>query len=282
VFTLAAITDEISQDFERALDLSVQWGLPKAEIRAMWGKNVAELSRQELQRARKALDARGIQACAVASPFYKCDLTGELGPAAGRLHQASQRALAEQTEVLRRCIDAAHLFGTPLIRVFAFWRRGEMTPEVVDRIAELYQEPLEIAKDAGVVLCLENEHDCFMSTGVETAQFVARMAPLGMRALWDPGNAFCAGERSYPDGYQALKPYISHIHLKDAVRENGKIRFVPIGDGEVDYAGQLRALAADGYSGVLSIETHFAPDGDTEAGTKMALDGLRRLLADAQ
>jgi sugar phosphate isomerase/epimerase len=280
VFTLAAITDEINQDFERALDLMAQWGLPQAELRAMWGKNVAELDRQELDRARNALQARGMPVCCLATPFFKCDLTGKAGEAAGRMHQASEKSLAEQMDVLKRCIEAAHLFETQLLRVFAFWRRGEMTPEVVDRVAELYVRPLEMARDAGVTLCLENEHDCFMSTGVETAAFMERMAPLGMRTVWDPGNAYCAGERPYPEGYEALKPYISHIHLKDPVREDGRIRFVPIGEGGVDYAGHLRALAADGYDGILSIETHFASDGDTEAGTRKALDGLRRVMAD--
>ncbi|MGQ9525406.1 MAG: sugar phosphate isomerase/epimerase family protein [Armatimonadota bacterium] len=278
MFNLAVITDEINQDFERALDLMVEWGVGLAELRALWGKNIADLSRQELERAKRALDERSIRVCCIASPFFKCDLTGDAGPAAGRTHQASERTLAQQMEVLNRCIEAAHLFGTGLIRTFAFWRRTEMTPEIVDRIAELYQRPLQIAKDAGVTLCLENEHDCYMSTGVETAEFLQRMSAHGMQAVWDPGNAFCAGERPYPDGYEALKPYIAHIHVKDPRKEGGRTVFVPIGEGDVDYVGQLKALAADGYSGAISIETHFAPDGNTEAGTKMALDGLRRLI----
>jgi sugar phosphate isomerase/epimerase len=278
LFNLAVITDEITQDFEKALDLMAQWNIKHAELRALWGKNVADLSRQEMERAREAIQKRGMSVCCIASPFFKCDLSGEAGPAAGRMHQATERALAEQMDVLQRCIEAAHLFGTNLIRVFAFWRRGEMTQEVVDRIAELYQKPLEVAKEAGVTLCLENEHDCFMSTGAETAAFLQRMAPLGMQAVWDPGNAFCAGERPYPDGYEALKPYIKHIHVKDPVREQNGIRFVPIGEGHIDYAGQVQALIADGYTGAVSIETHFSVNGDTVASTKLCLDGLRRLL----
>ncbi|MGC8833683.1 MAG: hypothetical protein ACP5R4_06475, partial [Armatimonadota bacterium] len=143
MFSLAVITDEISQDFEKALDLMADWNIKYAELRALWGKNVADLNRQEMERAREALQKRGMPVCCIASPFFKCDLSGKAGPAAGRMHQAAERALAEQMDVLQRCIEAAHLFGTNLIRVFAFWRRGEMTQEVVDRIAELYQKPLE-------------------------------------------------------------------------------------------------------------------------------------------
>jgi L-ribulose-5-phosphate 3-epimerase len=46
----------------------------------------------------------------------------------------------------------------------------------------------------------------------------------------------------------------------------------------VDWIGQFRALAADGYGGLFVIETHFAPAGAGKAtGCRMTLDGLRAI-----
>lgn len=281
MFTLGVITDEISQDFERALDLMKEWGIPQAEIRGLWGKNVSALSQEELQQAKNCLEKRGISVCGIASPFYKCELSGGKALQTGRLHLAEDRTLDEQKDVLERCIQAAKTLGTNLIRIFAFWRRGPLTPEIADQIEALLQEPLEIAQEAGVCLALENEHDCYMSTGGETAQFLARPSLKNLSAVWDPGNAFCAGEIPYPDGYNAIKSRIVHIHIKDPKRdpETGKIHFVPIGQGEIAYREHFRALIQEGYSGAVSLETHFkGPDGNTETGTYLALQGLKQIL----
>lgn len=280
MFQLGIITDEISSDFAYALDRMVDWGLPYAEIRGVNGKNVSDLSPAELRDAKNALDARGLKAYGIASPFFKCELGGGAAQDTGNLHLAQDRSLEEQYEVLQRCIRAAHLLETPFIRVFAFWRRGETTPEIVERIIELFHEPLRIAREAGVTLLLENEHDCYMSTGEETAQLLSVLAPEGLRAVWDPGNAYRAGETPYPNGYDALKPYIVHIHLKDLKRtEDGGWKWVPMGEGDIDYLGHLKALNHDGYTGVLSLETHYRPEnGSPEEGSAETLQSLRTLI----
>ncbi len=284
MFELGIITDEISQQFETALDRMVDWGIPYAELRGLWGQNVSELSSDDLRRAQRELDARGLKVCGIASPFFKCELTGGQALQTGMMHLAQDRALDEQRVVLQRCIEAAHLFETPFIRVFAFWRRGPVTPEIADRIRDLFHAPLALAREAGVTLLLENEHDCYFSTGEETAPFIASLADEGLRAVWDPGNAFCAGEeRPYPDGYEALKPWIVHVHLKDPRRSaSGGHDWMPLGQGDLDLLGQLNALNRDGYTGVLSIETHYAPEGGTpEQGSHETLLGLRDLIGQA-
>ncbi|WP_307559991.1 hypothetical protein [Paenibacillus sp. V4I7] len=45
---------------------------------------------------------------------------------------------------------------------------------------------------------------------------------------------------------------------------------------------QLKALLADGYDGLFTIETHFIPEGGSQmTGTRMMLDALRALLSEA-
>jgi sugar phosphate isomerase/epimerase len=52
-------------------------------------------------------------------------------------------------------------------------------------------------------------------------------------------------------------------------------RWAIIGQGTIDYAGQFRALATDGYDGAISIETHYVhPEGGKERATYECYPGL--------
>ena len=49
------------------------------------------------------------------------------------------------------------------------------------------------------------------------------------------------------------------MHIKDARKnpQTGKNVWRPVGGGKLDYLGQFRALIADGYTGTMSLETHY-------------------------
>ena len=122
-----------------------------------------------------------------------------------------------------------------------------------------------------------------LGTGAETARVVERVGSPALKMVWDPGNAFMAGERPFPSGYEAVAPHLAHVHIKDArVTEEGKLYWTVVGEGEIDYAGHFLALAKAGYDGVLALETHYrTPDGDAEKASRECLDGMKRLIAEA-
>ncbi len=275
---LSVITDEISQDFEHALDVMAEYDVRGAELRCLWDSNLVDLDDDGIQRAKKLIVDRGVSVSCIASPFFKCDLF-DSQTVTGMTHGARERSMEDQRALLEKCIRLCDIFDTRYIRAFAFWKRGELTDDIERRIIEAFQEPAARAAEAGVILGLENEHACYLGTGVETARVVAAVNSPGLKVVWDPGNAFCAGEDPFPVGYEAMKPYLIHVHVKDAVRdENGKVSFVRIGDGEIDYAGQFRALKADGYDGYISLETHFKPGGSSEDGSRVCLAALNEML----
>lgn len=258
---VGVITDEISQDITEALEVMKRCDITIGEIRGVWGKNSIDLDPDEVGRLKSILDREGVSVCAVASPFYKCDLFEGDKAERGRLHDAADLGLAEQMDVLRKACDLAETLNTDSIRVFSFWRTSDPTPEIEDRIVEMFQEPARYAASRGMKLLLENEYSCFLGTGVETARVLKRLDNSVIQAVWDPGNAFCGGEVPYPDGYEALKPWTTHIHIKDAVRESdGSVRFCKVGEGELKYAEHISRLKQDGYDGVLSLETHYSKD----------------------
>ena len=275
---LSVITDEISMDFEHALDVMLEYGVTGAELRSLWDTNIVDLPDDQIERAKTALDDRGMVVSCIASPLFKCDLTETGGSATGRTHQAADRTLSQQMTVLERCIHLTNLFETPFIRIFSFWRRGDLTDNIEKEIIRAFEEPAARAEKAGVILGLENEHACYLGTGQEIARVIRAVNSPALRAVWDPGNAFCAHEVPYPDGYDAVKDYTVHIHIKDVVWEADKPKFVCIGDGKLDYDGHLRALVEDGYDGYLSLETHYRPGGVSEEGSRRCLASLKKML----
>lgn len=291
---LAAITDEISQDFEHALDVLTEYGATGAELRGLWGVNIADLTDEQAARAKRALSDRGLPVAALSTPFFKCDLEMNApneGEAAGRMHLATPRALPQQMEMLRRCVELAHFFDTSIVRVFSFWRKAALTPAIESQIIDAFQAPVAIAEREGIVLGLENEHACYIGTGAEAARIAAAVNSAHFRVVWDPGNAFHAGETPYPDGYEAVKPWIAHIHIKDAVvtdtPDHGpQPKWCVVGEGDLDYIGQFAALKRDGYQGFISLETHYVPEkgsgpegkGTPEDGSRPCLAALKQLI----
>lgn len=274
---LAVITDEIDADVERAAAVMSEYGVKGAELRQIWDKNIVDAPREYWERAKQILTRHGMHVVGIASPVYKCEMPGEAadGPA-GPLHSAAARGLADQMAVLERSIEAARFFETSLIRVFSFWRRGPLTPEVEDTIVDAFAEPAKIARQSGVVLGLENEHACYIGTGAQTARVLEKIASGAVRAVWDPGNAFMDGEKPYPVGYEALKNFVAHVHVKDARVPEGKLapEWTIVGQGAIDYAGQLSALRAAGYEGYISLETHYNGEATKEASSRACLQGL--------
>ena len=73
---IAAITDEFSPDLEQALAAMSAIGMTGAELRVIWGKNIMDLSREELTKARDLVQSRGMEVISIASPLLKCVLPG--------------------------------------------------------------------------------------------------------------------------------------------------------------------------------------------------------------
>ena len=277
---LCVITDEISQDLGHALDVMAEYGCKDAELRNIYGKYIVDSDEQDLAKAQEELARHGMAVPCIDTPLFKCDLKSDQGGATGATHGASERTLDDQMHLLERSIELCRRFDAPYIRIFSFWRHGPLTPEVEEQIVDALVPAAEVALRAGVTLLLENEHACYLGTGKETARVVETVGSPGLRMVWDPGNAFGAGEQPYPSGYEAAAAHIAHVHIKDArATEGGKVQWTVVGEGDIDYRGHFAALRAAGYAGAVSLETHFkAPSGDPEESSRLCLAGLKRLI----
>src|ERR1035441_8888704 len=73
-FPVAAITDEFSPDLATAVRCMTALGMTGAELRMVSGKNIVDLSDDELDRAIAIVRGAGLRIVSIASPLLKCEL----------------------------------------------------------------------------------------------------------------------------------------------------------------------------------------------------------------
>jgi sugar phosphate isomerase/epimerase len=279
-FRIAAITDEFSPDLEIAARSMAEVGMTGAELRMVFGKNIAALTDAELDRAIAIARGYGLEIISIASPLLKCVLPDS--PDVDARFQkdmfAATQTFADQPAIAQRTFEIAKRTGARIIRVFSYWRTVR-PEECFDRIVEALRTLADQAAQRGLIIALENEHACNIGTAAETAPLLAALDHPHLKMVWDPANAMVSGETPFPDGYRKLPPErIAHVHAKDCVREGEKLVWGPLADGLIDWHGQVDALARDGYTGWLSLETHWTgPHGDKHEASMICGRKLRQL-----
>jgi sugar phosphate isomerase/epimerase len=278
---IAAITDEFSPDsFETALGAMAEIGMKAAELRVVFGKNILDLSDEELARAEGMIRSRGFQVISIASPLLKCVLPGA-PPVDGRFQHdvfASKHTFEDQPRLADRSFAVAKRLGARIVRVFSYWRTTE--PEkCFDGVIKALAELSDKAAKQDMIIGLENEHACNIGTAAETAKVLAALNHPNLKVVWDPANALVAGEKPFPGGYQMLPPdRIVHVHAKDCEVRDHKPEWGPLGTRAIDWKGQIAALLKDGYRGHISLETHWpGPGGNKFEASRICGWNLRGL-----
>ena len=284
-FKLSVITDEITQDLGHALEIaSKEFGLAYVELRTLWKKNIINLDDKETAEVRRLLAKYALQVTDIASPLFKTDWPGapvsQYSPKAPQF--GADYSFAQQGEVLERSIAVAKTLGTDRLRCFDFWRLDDPKPfrEAMDE--KLRETATRLAKEK-IILLLENEFACNTATGAEALRTLQAVLSPNFKLNWDPGNAAYRGEVAFPDGFKKLpKERIGHMHCKDVVRKaDGTYEWAAMGRGIIDYVGHFRALMEAGYSGTMSLETHWRGAGSEEESSRQSMAGMKAQLRKA-
>jgi L-ribulose-5-phosphate 3-epimerase len=281
LFPIAAITDEFSPDIATAAKSMREVGMTAAELRMVFGKNIIDLTDEELDRAQRIVADQGLKIISIASPLLKCVLPN--APAIDSRFQqdifASKHTFEDQPRLTERAFEIARRTGARIVRVFSYWRTVE--PEkCFDRIVAALRGLAEKAAKQDLIIGLENEHACNIATGAETARVLNAIAHPNLKVVWDPCNALVSGENPFPEGYRRMAAgRIVHVHAKDCFVNNHTPTFGPLGECGIDWRGQIRALVSDGYKGYISLETHWpGPGGDKHAGSVICGRNLKALV----
>ena len=268
---LSAFADEIAQNLEEQIRVLREEGIHFLDLRQVEDTNVLDLDDDQVVAIQRALKAADIRVAAIGSPLGKVPIDY---PAEEHLRR------------LDRALLLARAFDTPFVRIFSFYAPaggwGPGGPEACrDEIVARLQAMTARARSAGVVLLHENDRDLYGDTIARCVDLVQSIRDPHFAAVLDPANFVQCGQRPYPDAYEALRPWLRCIHVKDAGADG---RVTVAGAGSAQWPALLSRLRMDGYDGYFSLEPHLDAAGQYSGFSgpdrfREAAQAFRRLLA---
>src|SRR5271154_2326340 len=118
-FKLGIITDEITQNLDDAVAFLDQYHLHYCELREVWGKNIMNLSQEQLDQARKVFAQHSLQVSDIASPIFKWNLPEMPAKATEKRDEFSASFTEEDLDrLLAQSFKLARFFGTNKVRIF--------------------------------------------------------------------------------------------------------------------------------------------------------------------
>lgn len=238
---ISGFSDEIASDIDTQFRVLKQLGISYFEPRGIDGKNISMLTDEEVKELKRKMDHYGIKASSIGSPIGKVRLEEPFEP---------------HFELFKKVVKIARDLDTKYIRVFSFFHEGgevwsnEEREEVLTRLRRM----IGYARDNNVVLLHENEKDIYGDTVDRCVDLMNALGCKQFRAIFDPANFVQCGQDT-KRAYELLREMIEYVHIKDAIRESGKVVPAGYGDGKVEYV--LNKLFENGYKGFLSLEPHL-------------------------
>ncbi len=253
---ISGFSDEIAMDIDTQFQILNKLKIQYFEPRGIDGKNISELSEEEVLRLKEKMDYYGIKVSSIGSPIGKVKL---------------EMPFEAHFELFKKVVGIAKSLDTKYIRMFSFFHDGgdvwteDERVEVVSRLRKM----IDYARENDVILLHENEKDIYGDTADRCADLMKELYCDYFKAVFDPANFVqCKQDTKY--AYEILKDYIEYMHIKDAYFVDRRVVPVGVGDGNVEYI--LKKLFDNGYQGYLSLEPHLGSfDGlaDLELNDKM-------------
>ena len=267
---LSAFADEISPELDEQIRVSRACGVTHFELRNVRGINVLDFDAALRSEIRAKLRDNGLGVVCIGSPVGKVKITDPWPPHLDRFKIA---------------VDAAHYFEAPYVRIFSYYppeQGADMAPHRDEVLRRMRAKVEYVEKNAPTLTLLhENERGIFGATGARCADLMGAVRSPKLRAAFDFANFVQMGERP-GDNWPLLKPYVAHIHVKDAMLSDGHIVAAGKGDGGI---GPILADAYhSGYRGFLTLEPHLAADKQFGGFSgpdlfKVAADALKEVCA---
>jgi sugar phosphate isomerase/epimerase len=281
---IALITDEYTHDPFTAFELGRRWGVEHYEIRYAYRWRVPAGPPWGSDLVAAAVKAYDVTVTAVSPGLFKPVMRTD-GTKIPLTTDTPDEIRRHLDDLLPRIIEFADTLGTKSIVGFALPKAPDATGPAPSIVIDSIGEAAEQVGQAGMRLLIENGAGSWADTGAASRAILEAVGSDALQMNWDPANVTHGGFAEDPlaEGFPLVQPYLAGVHVKDAVCENGKGRWVMLGDGRIDWQTQVATLRSAGYDGFLTVEPHLqyeSPVGLVNK-TEIFLQRLRTLLQQA-
>jgi sugar phosphate isomerase/epimerase len=138
---------------------------------------------------------------------------------------------------------------------------------------------VELAQRLGVLLLIEPEPGLLIQTFEQYLELAGRVDSPWLGLNFDVGHAFCVGQEP-PEWVARMAAHTRHYHVEDIAPTRQHAHLIP-GQGAIDLRATLRAIAATGYQGWITVELYPYIDNPDDAG-RQAKEFLQPIIGSLQ
>jgi sugar phosphate isomerase/epimerase len=251
---LSAFADEVTDDFLGQVKYLFREKVGFIEPRFIDKKNIMDLTRNELNDARKMIQDYNLKVSAIGSPIGKVRLDEPFQP---------------HLDKFRHAVDIALLFESPFIRMFSYYApQGKNIDDYRELVCERMAAKVEALKGVDVTMVHENEANIYGHSAKNCVDLVKTVNSPKLRLAYDPANFVWAEgiTNNVESCWPLMKPYIVHVHIKDWKVGAKDVGSIP-GEGDGQIKELLSELAAMNYDGCLTMEPHLQSGGQFGGST---------------
>jgi len=256
---LTGIGDEAGNSLETQIRAAKELGWTTLEIRnaqveGFPNGNLHDIPDAAFDLAAAKLQAAGIGVCCFGSAIANWGK---------KIDQPFDSSLAEA----RRAIPRMQRLGTKYVRIMSFAVREGSEDQLEEERFRRLRELTRMFLEAG----LQPVHENCMNYGGMGWSYALKLLESvpGLKWVFDTGNPLFNADRTKPqpwprqdpwEFYVKVKPFIEHVHVKDAIWDSSKKEptYTMPGEGHGRVKDILRDLIDSGYQGGVSIEPHVA------------------------
>ena len=282
---LGIITDGISQDPNVALRFCAEEGIPYADFQFVWDAEIGDQNDEQIVELKRLTREYGVK--------VGCLTRHNFNGLPAKVETLESDAYREHMAKYKKCFEIANELECPIVRIMSTRKemilfgshgaeRWVVAQGAWDAQVLLYREPVAYAEKMGTTIVTENCNGGQITSNYLATKLIEEVGSANLKILWDPCNAMYCTERPYPDGYMNGRKYIGHIHIKDAKIDIARaaVEFRSLGTGDMaPYLLDIaKALKADHYDGIVSLEANYRPKGgEFIDGTRASIGHFLRI-----
>lgn len=253
---LMGFSDEAAPSIEDQVRVTKELGWSNIELRTVNNKQIVDLSEEEFKHTKNILENNGVRALSLGSNIasWAMDIT---------------RSFDLDKELVEKTGIRAKELNSKFVRIMSYKILIDKEGKVLEdqKEEERFKRLNYITSTLSSFGLIPVHENCFTYGGLSPEHTLKLIKEVpGLRLAFDTGNPpididvrteFPYSYQNSMEFYQSVKPYISHVHIKDSRVQSGKEVYYYPGEGDGRVNDIIEDLILSGYDGYFSIEPHM-------------------------
>ena len=226
--------------FSDIISTACDLGYDGIEIRGVGnvidGTRIPEFSPANAEKTKKLLTDKGLTIACLTSACYMNDLNH----------------IDDVVYLAKAYVDTAKDMGIKYIRVLGDFGPEQSSELNITAIAGQIKAVAQYAKPMNVDVLVETNG--FFADSKRMAELIDTAGETNIGVLWDIHHPYRYFHESPADTVGELGDLIRHVHIKDSMYEDGKLKYTMVGYGDLPVKECIEQLEKAGYEGYYSLE----------------------------